>query len=195
MPCNALVMAAPIALLPAARDTLFLAAPVSFRGHLVQYAGRILRPFPGKGTAEIHDYHDIAISVLAASLAKRSPRYTSLGFLTPAASSTPRVRLRPGKSLTRPSDTQCVITRDLGLVRLETQPLLNHARQHRWRAQPTAPCAYSILTSTNKDGNRDVPHKERLLQTAPATHETRPTGPGLTCEFDGGRCWVRTNVG
>ena len=83
MPCNALVMAAPIALLPAARDTLFLAAPVSFRGHLVQYAGRILRPFPGKGTAEIHDYHDIAISVLAASLAKRSPRYTSLGFLTP----------------------------------------------------------------------------------------------------------------
>jgi hypothetical protein len=25
--------------------------------------------------------------------------------------------------------------------------------------------------------------------------DARPTGPGLTCEFDGGRCWVRTNVG
>jgi hypothetical protein len=73
--------------------------------------------------------------------------------------------------------------------------LLNHARQHRWRAQPTAPCTYSILTSTNKDRTRHVPHRERLLQTAPATHETRPNGPGLTCEFDGGRCWVRTNVG
>jgi len=25
---------------------------------LVQDAGRILQPFPGKATAEIHDYHD-----------------------------------------------------------------------------------------------------------------------------------------
>ena len=61
-----------------ALDTLFLAAPISFKGRLVQYAGRILRPFPGKATAEIHDYHDAATSVLAASLAKRAPGYTSL---------------------------------------------------------------------------------------------------------------------
>jgi superfamily II DNA or RNA helicase len=35
----------------------------------VQYAGRILRPFPGKTTAEVHDYHDVATNVLASSLA------------------------------------------------------------------------------------------------------------------------------
>ena len=66
-----------------ALDTLFLAAPIAFKGRLVQYAGRILRPHPGKTTAEIHDYHDVATGVLAASLAKRAPGYTSLGFPDP----------------------------------------------------------------------------------------------------------------
>ncbi len=64
-------------------DTLFLAAPVAFRGRLVQHAGRVLRPYPGKTTAEVHDYHDVATGVLASSLAKRAPGYTSLGFPDP----------------------------------------------------------------------------------------------------------------
>lgn len=64
-------------------DTLFLAAPVAHKGRLVQYAGRILRPHPGKDTAEIHDYYDIATGVIASSLAKRAPGYTSLGFPDP----------------------------------------------------------------------------------------------------------------
>ena len=66
-----------------ALDTLFLAAPVAFKGRLVQYAGRILRSFSGKATAEVHDYHDVATSVLASSLAKRAPGYTRLGFPDP----------------------------------------------------------------------------------------------------------------
>jgi hypothetical protein len=66
-----------------ALDTLFLAAPIAFKGRLVQYVGRILRAYPGKGTAEVHDYHDVKAPVLAASLAKRAPGYTSLGFPDP----------------------------------------------------------------------------------------------------------------
>lgn len=64
-------------------DTLFLAAPIAFKGRLVQYAGRILRAHPGKTTAEVHDYHDVNTGVLASSLAKRAPGYVSLGFPDP----------------------------------------------------------------------------------------------------------------
>ena len=77
-------------------DTLFLAAPVAQKGSLLQYAGRILRPYDGKATAEVHDYHDELTGVLASSLAKRAPGYTSLGFpdprklpYTPSASTAP----------------------------------------------------------------------------------------------------------
>ncbi len=76
-----------------ALDTLFLAAPIRWKGRLVQYAGRILRPYPGKETAEVHDYHDARADVLAAMLAGRAPGYTSLGFpdprrVTPTTSAT-----------------------------------------------------------------------------------------------------------
>jgi superfamily II DNA or RNA helicase len=66
-----------------ALDTLFLAAPIAFKGRLVQYVGRVLRPYPGKTTAEVHDYHDVREGVLASSLAKRAPGYLSLGFPDP----------------------------------------------------------------------------------------------------------------
>ncbi len=66
-----------------ALDTLFLASPIAFKGRLVQYVGRVLRPFPGKSSAEVHDYHDVHVGVLASSLAKRAPGYLSLGYPDP----------------------------------------------------------------------------------------------------------------
>ena len=66
-----------------ALDTLFLTAPIAFKGRLVQYVGRVLRPHPEKATAEVHDYHDIDTPVLASSLTKRAPGYRSLGFPDP----------------------------------------------------------------------------------------------------------------
>jgi hypothetical protein len=83
-------------------DTLFLTAPIASKGRLLQYAGRILRPYDGKATAEVHDYHDELTGVLASSLAKRAPGYTSLGFPDPrklpysASSSTARSAQREG---------------------------------------------------------------------------------------------------
>ena len=67
-------------------DTLFLAAPVASKGRLLQYAGRILRPYDGKATAEVHDYHDEHVGVLASSLAKRAPGTPASASPTPASS-------------------------------------------------------------------------------------------------------------
>jgi len=66
-----------------ALDALFLAAPAGYKGSIVQWAGRILRAHSGKTSAEVHDYHDVRTPVLAATLAKRAPGYTSLGFPDP----------------------------------------------------------------------------------------------------------------
>lgn len=67
-----------------ALDTLFLAAPIAFKGRLVQYVGRVLRAAPGKHTVEVHDYHDVQTAVLASSLRKRAVGYRSLGFPDPS---------------------------------------------------------------------------------------------------------------
>jgi superfamily II DNA or RNA helicase len=63
-----------------ALDTLFLAAPVSFDGLLIQCAGRVIRAAPGKDVAEVHDYHGRATPILAASLQRRMPGYRALSF-------------------------------------------------------------------------------------------------------------------
>lgn len=63
-------------------DTLFLAHPVSYKGSMVQYVGRILRSHSGKITVEVHDYVDSDVPVLAAMYRKRSRSYAQLGFVT-----------------------------------------------------------------------------------------------------------------
>ena len=65
-----------------ALDTLFLAGPISYDGLLVQCAGRVIRAASGKDIAEVHDYHDPATPILAASLQRRTPGYRTLGFTT-----------------------------------------------------------------------------------------------------------------
>ena len=49
-------------------DTLFLTMPVSWRGTLVQYAGRLHRGHPGKTEVRIYDYADPQLGKHVASL-------------------------------------------------------------------------------------------------------------------------------
>ena len=63
-------------------DTLFLAFPLAFKGRLVQYVGRVLRPQQEKTSIEVHDYVDFDVPVLARMHGKRLAAYASLGFDT-----------------------------------------------------------------------------------------------------------------
>ena len=61
-------------------STLFLAMPITFKGRLIQYIGRVLRPSEGKLKGVIYDYMDILVGVLEASAVKRITYYREEGL-------------------------------------------------------------------------------------------------------------------
>jgi len=61
-------------------DTLLLAMPIAWKGTVVQYAGRLHRPHPGKHDALVYDYVDSELPVLRRMFAKRLKTYHALGY-------------------------------------------------------------------------------------------------------------------
>ncbi|MFA4837403.1 MAG: helicase-related protein, partial [Dehalococcoidia bacterium] len=61
-------------------DTLFLAMPVSWKGTLVQYAGRLHRLHAGKVEVRIYDYVDSGIPMLLRMFQKRLRGYRAMGY-------------------------------------------------------------------------------------------------------------------
>jgi superfamily II DNA or RNA helicase len=65
-------------------DTLVLAFPISFRGKVIQYAGRILRSHPAKNAVTVYDYRDGLVPVLARMQARRQRTLEGVGFVRDA---------------------------------------------------------------------------------------------------------------
>ena len=61
-------------------DTLFLALPISWKGTLVQYVGRLHRLHPEKREVVVYDYADNAVPMLRRMTDKRIRGYKSLGY-------------------------------------------------------------------------------------------------------------------
>lgn len=61
-------------------DTLFLAMPISWRGTLAQYAGRLHRRHHAKRDVLVYDYVDHAVPMLVRMSKKRLHGYRSLGY-------------------------------------------------------------------------------------------------------------------
>lgn len=67
-------------------DTLFLAMPISWKGTLQQYAGRLHRLFEEKKEVQIYDYVDIHVRALEKMYRKRISGYADIGYRTKAES-------------------------------------------------------------------------------------------------------------
>ena len=61
-------------------DTLFLSLPVSWKGTLIQYAGRLHRLHPGKREVRIVDYVDGKVPMLDRMFEKRLRGYRAMGY-------------------------------------------------------------------------------------------------------------------
>lgn len=61
-------------------DTLFLASPVSWKGIVAQYAGRLHRDFDGKNEVRIYDYIDMHIPMCETMYNRRLKGYAAVGY-------------------------------------------------------------------------------------------------------------------
>lgn len=68
-------------------DTLFLAMPVSWRGTIAQYAGRLHRLHEGKTEVRVYDYADLNVPMLSRMFDRRCAGYEAVGYsiLLPAS--------------------------------------------------------------------------------------------------------------
>ena len=68
-------------------DTLFLTMPVSWRGTIAQYAGRLHRLHADKTVVQVYDYVDLDVPMLARMFDKRCAGYEAVGYtiLLPAS--------------------------------------------------------------------------------------------------------------
>jgi superfamily II DNA or RNA helicase len=61
-------------------DTLFLAMPISWKGTLQQYVGRLHRPHDAKSVVKVYDYVDSNVLMLARMYARRLKGYSAIGY-------------------------------------------------------------------------------------------------------------------
>lgn len=61
-------------------DTLFLTLPISWKGTLAQYAGRLHRLYYGKSEVIIYDYSDLSFPILERMYKRRLSGYRSIGY-------------------------------------------------------------------------------------------------------------------
>lgn len=79
-------------------DTLFLALPISWRGTLQQYVGRIYRQHENKRAVQVYDYVDANVTMLMRMNEKRMKGYKTFGYAVHQETSGMQYQLTEGTS-------------------------------------------------------------------------------------------------
>ena len=116
-------------------DTLFLALPISWKGLLTQYAGRLHREYEGKKDVRIYDYIDIHEPICDSMYRKRLKGYAAIGYKTintaqptlfdninDIPSSVPENQMFNGSTFYRPYTSDLI--KATKLYRMEKNPLV-----------------------------------------------------------------------
>jgi superfamily II DNA or RNA helicase len=99
-------------------DTLFLVMPISWKGTLIQYSGRLHRLHPAKREVRIYDYVDRHVPMLARMADKRLRGYRSIGYeVIEGASESTSERSVPSVESDEPFEGDAVIEWDLEALR------------------------------------------------------------------------------
>lgn len=115
-------------------DTLFLAMPISWKGTLQQYAGRLHRLSENKNEVQIYDYADIHVRMLGKMYNKRLSGYAAIGYKAKGESiAEERVDIIFGKNNFWPvyCNDLLTATRDVFIVSpFVTKSRVTHAMQY-----------------------------------------------------------------
>jgi superfamily II DNA or RNA helicase len=86
-------------------DTLFITMPISWKGTLAQYVGRLHRRHPSKAEVQVYDYVDREVPMLLRMFEKRLAAYRAIGY---ARTETPPANTEPPEECTVEYDEQAL---------------------------------------------------------------------------------------
>ena len=160
-------------------DTLFLALPVSWRGTIAQYVGRLHRLHEGKRAVRVYDYADLNVPMLAKMFDRRCRGYEAVGYsiLLPASAV-------PGWPIEVPLPVDPAWKKDYAasvqrLIRDGVDPALGNL--FVYASQSPAPDAEGI----NRARSASEAFLFRRLETLPPTAGRFRLNVALPIPFDG----------
>ena len=191
-------------------DTLFLAMPISWKGTLQQYVGRLHRLHDNKRFVQVYDYVDGYVLMLARMYERRLKGYAAIGYViepetippyTPAAAhpaglhrrtdSSPPRRLRNGFR-SRPHCQGCVTPEGLfplllggRLLRASSDASGRVSDKNRLgKGASQVGCSTRKMQPARSRSNQNTNNpKRRCVHPAPLCSTTSPSlpGPGVGC--------------
>lgn len=169
-------------------DTLMLALPVSWKGLITQYTGRLHRDYPGKTEVRIYDYIDLRAAVCDSMYRKRLHGYKAVGYSVGAVAEGLFAE-QASQTIFDATNFESSLRTDLSLA---TQSIVLAINRLRWNRTPRL---IELLYATMIRGVRvtivisATGHHEAELQSSGINIIHRPDNK-LTCVvIDKSLCW------